>query len=418
MISQKMTFNGHNGDVLAAKLTLPDPHSTLYAAQSNKAVCAVFAHCFTCSKDVLAARRISAELAAKGIAVLSFDFTGLGHSAGEFSNTNFSSNVEDLVLACAALEAQDYSVQLLVGHSLGGAAVLSAASKRELEGIKAVTVIGAPYHPGHVLENFAPDLDAIKEQGQATVNLGAKEFTIKQSFVDDVCQANLDKSLATMKKALLILHSPIDAQVSVDNAAAIFKQAKHPKSFVSLDDANHLLTAAKDAQYAASVIASWAQRYLELAPKQADVNITEGIVRVSEVQASSFQQDVVAAQHFLVADEPKSFGGTDLGMSPYQLLSSGLGACTNMTIRMYAKLKKLPLESVSVDIQHGKIHAQDCEDCTDNKQKIDQFTRTIQLIGPLSDEQRAKLLSIADKCPVHRTLASQTKIVTQLVKMN
>jgi len=415
MTSEKMTFNGHNGDLLAARLLKPAPENTLYEPDTGYAVSAVFAHCFTCSQDILAARRICEQLAELGITVLSFDFTGLGHSAGEFSNTNFSSNVDDLILACQALADKHYSAQLLVGHSLGGAAVLSAAGSNKIANLKAVAVIGAPYDPAHVLDNFSTSLAAIKAQGQAEVSLGARKFTIKQSFIDDVSRNNLDHTLATMKKALLVMHSPIDSQVGVDNAAAIFQQAKHPKSFVSLDNANHLLTNASDAQYAATVIAAWVQRYLSVAvvDKQVAEGV-EGAVTVTELDATGFKQSVSSGSHKLIADEPKSFGGTDLGMSPYQLLASGLGACTNMTIRMYARLKKLPLESVSVDISHDKVHAKDCENC-DDKQRIDQFQRNITLTGNLDAKQRKKLLEIADKCPVHRTLENKVAIITELM---
>lgn len=415
MTSEKMTFNGHNGDLLAARLLKPAPENTLYEPDTGYAVSAVFAHCFTCSQDILAARRICEQLAELGITVLSFDFTGLGHSAGEFSNTNFSSNVDDLILACQALADKHYSAQLLVGHSLGGAAVLSAAGSNKIANLKAVAVIGAPYDPAHVLDNFSTSLAAIKAQGQAEVSLGARKFTIKQSFIDDVSRNNLDHTLATMKKALLVMHSPIDSQVGVDNAAAIFQQAKHPKSFVSLDNANHLLTNASDAQYAATVIAAWVQRYLSVAVVDKQVaDGVEGAVTVTELDATGFKQSVSSGSHKLIADEPKSFGGTDLGMSPYQLLASGLGACTNMTIRMYARLKKLPLESVSVDISHDKVHAKDCENC-DDKQRIDQFQRNITLTGNLDAKQRKKLLEIADKCPVHRTLENKVAIITELM---
>jgi len=417
MTSEKMTFNGHNGDLLAARLLKPAPENTLYEPDTGYAVSAVFAHCFTCSQDILAARRICEQLAELGITVLSFDFTGLGHSAGEFSNTNFSSNVDDLILACQALADKHYSAQLLVGHSLGGAAVLSAAGSHKIANLKAVAVIGAPYDPAHVLDNFSTSLAAIKAQGQAEVSLGARKFTIKQSFIDDVSRNNLDHTLATMKKALLVMHSPVDSQVGVDNAAAIFQQAKHPKSFVSLDNANHLLTNASDAQYAATVIAAWVQRYLSVADCSASKQLKhseEGVVSVTELDRAGFKQSVSVGMHKLIADEPKSFGGTDLGMSPYQLLASGLGACTNMTIRMYARLKKLPLESVSVDISHDKVHAKDCENC-DDKQCIDQFQRNITLTGNLDAKQRQKLLEIADKCPVHRMLENKVAIITELV---
>lgn len=408
MQTQKLTFLGHSGDTLSAKLTLP---------QEKTKVGAVFAHCFTCSKDILAARRICTRLAAQGIAVLSFDFTGLGHSEGEFANTHFSSNVEDLILACEKMQTMQYPVQLLVGHSLGGAAVISAASSNRLTALKAIATIGAPYNPEHVLDNFSANLEEIKQQGQAQVMLGGRAFTIKQSFIDDVSQQHLEQSLARMKKALLVMHAPLDQQVSIDNAAAIFANAKHPKSFITLDNADHLLTNAQDAEYAASVIVAWGQRYIqeETVESIARPQPAEGVVRVTESDAEGFKQDVSANGHHLLADEPLSMGGTDTGLTPYQLLSAGLGACTSMTIRMYARFKKWPLESVEVDVTHDKVHALDCQSCEDNNDKIDQFKRSITLQGELSATQREKLLLIADKCPVHKTLEGKIQIVTHLI---
>jgi putative redox protein len=405
MSTQKLSFKGHNGDMLAAKLTLPETPTR---------TAAVFAHCFTCSKELLAARRICTELAASGIAVLSFDFTGLGHSKGEFSNTNFSSNVADLVLACEAVKKNQLEVQLLIGHSLGGAAVIKAAGLKQISSLKAVAVIGAPYDPSHVLDNFSSSLNEIKTQGSAAVTLGGRQFEIKQSFVDDIRQAQLEASLASMKQALLVLHAPLDAQVSIDNAANIFQAAKHPKSFVSLDDADHLLTRAVDADYAANVISAWAKRYLDFPVESATTPISEGLVKVIEVDSKGFKQDILADRHHIIADEPLSFGGTNQGLTPYQLLSSGLGACTNMTIRMYARLKKLPLTSVSVVIEHNKIHALDCNSELNKLGKIDQFVRRIELQGELSTQQRQKLLEIADKCPVHKTLEGKIDISTVL----
>ncbi|MEM1265558.1 MAG: bifunctional alpha/beta hydrolase/OsmC family protein [Pseudomonadota bacterium] len=402
---EKITFEGHSGARLAARLDMPAglPQAT-----------ALFAHCFTCSKDIPAARRIAQRLAAMGIAVLRFDFTGLGHSAGEFENTDFSSNVEDLVRAARHLESLGQPPEILIGHSLGGAAVLKAAA--EIPSARAVVTLGAPSDPGHVAHNFAEHVAEIEAEGSAEVSLGGRPFTIRRAFLDDIREAELTGAVATLKRALLILHAPTDATVGIENASAIFTAAKHPKSFVTLDDADHLITRAEDAEYAAEVIAAWVRRYIRMTPPAAPVGAPEGIVRVAEADPDGFLNHVSAGpRHFTRADEPKAFGGTDAGMTPYQFVSAGLGACTSMTIRMYARRKKWPLTGVSVDIVHDKIHASDCETCMTGEGKIDQFRRVITLEGPLGDAQRGRLLEIADKCPVHRTLESEVEIVTELV---
>ncbi|NCT13343.1 MAG: OsmC family protein [Rhodobacterales bacterium] len=404
MKSEKITFAGHSGDMLAARLDLPS--GPVRAA-------AILAHCFTCSKDIAAARRISGRLAALGIAVLRFDFTGLGHSGGEFANTHFTSNVADLMLAAAFMQARGLPAQLLIGHSLGGAAVLKAAP--DLPGLRAVVSIGAPFDPGHVAHNFGGKLDEIRAHGRATVDLAGRSFEIRKAFLDDISAASLEQALPRLNAALLVLHAPRDATVGIDNAGRIFGAAKHPKSFVSLDGADHLLTREEDAEYAAEVIASWSRRYLVLAPEEATPEAPEGVVRVSEAEASGFRQDiVVAGRHQLIADEPVAMGGTDLGPSPYQLLAAALGACTTMTIRLYARRKGIPLAYVSCDVSHDRCHTEDCEDCDKGQAKVDVFHRVIRLEGDLNDDQRASLLAIADKCPVHKTLHGQALIRTEL----
>jgi len=403
MPTQKVTFPGHDGSILSARLDMPSgPHLAT----------ALFAHCFTCSKDIPAARRIAARLSGMGIAVLRFDFTGLGHSEGEFSNTSFTSNVEDLEAACAYLEDRSLPPALLIGHSLGGAAVLKAASK--LSQIKAVATLGAPFDPGHVTHNFEGALPEIMAKGVASVSLGGRPFNIGKQFVQDVAAEELAPAIANLKSALLVLHAPQDDIVSIDNAGEIFTAAKHPKSFVTLDDADHLITRASDAEYAADVIATWARRYLPLHPPAPPPGAPEGIVRVQEADPNGFLQDIQAGPfHHTVADEPESYGGTNRGMSPYGFLSAGLGACTSMTIRMYARRKGWPLEGVRVDICHNKVHAQDAE--TTVGENVDAWRRKIQLRGPLSAEQRDRLLQIADKCPVHRTLERSSKVLTEVL---
>lgn len=405
MPSERISFPGHSGERLAARLDLPEgPHLAT----------ALFAHCFTCSKDIPAARRIAGRLAAMGIAVLRFDFTGLGHSEGEFANTHFTSNVRDLEAAAKYLEKRGMAPSMLIGHSLGGAAVLKASE--HIASAKAVVTLGAPFDPGHVTHNFAGALDEIGSAGEAQVNLGGRPFTIRKSFVEDVEAQNLAPVIASMHKALLVMHAPTDDIVSIDNAAEIFMVAKHPKSFVTLDDADHLLSRAEDGEYAAEVIAAWAARYLDLTPPAPPIGAPEGIIRVSEADADGFLQDVNAGPfHHTLADEPLAYGGTNKGMTPYGFLAAGLGACTSMTIRMYARRKGWSLDHVWVDVSHNKVHAQDAS--TGSGDKIDSFKRVIHLEGKLSPEERARLLEIADKCPVHRTMEKSSQVVTELAPL-
>lgn len=402
MPTERLSFAGHDGSTLSARLDLPEgPHLAT----------ALFAHCFTCSKDIPAARRISARLAGMGIAVLRFDFTGLGHSDGEFANTTFSSNVADLRAACAALSARGMAPALLIGHSLGGAAVLRAAA--EMEGVRAVATLGAPADPAHVAHNFADALDRIEADGAAEVSLGGRPFRIGKGFVDDIRETALIPAIASLRAALLVLHAPRDAIVGIDNASAIFAAAKHPKSFVTLDDADHLISRPEDAEYAAEVIGAWVSRYLDLRPPAPPPGVPEGILHVSEAGPDGFLQDIQhGPHHHLLADEPVAYGGTNRGLSPYGLLSAGLGACTSMTIRMYARRKGWPLDHVSVEVTHDKVHAQDAGAARPGK--VDHFARKIRLTGNLDPEQRQRLLEIADKCPVHQTLERVNEIKTLL----
>ncbi|WP_138423041.1 bifunctional alpha/beta hydrolase/OsmC family protein [Maritimibacter alexandrii] len=402
MTTEKFEFEGHDGSMLAARLDLPP---------GRVRATALFAHCFTCSKDILPARRIAQRLNAAGIAVLRFDFTGLGHSEGEFSNTTFTSNVEDLTKAAQALAARDLAPALLIGHSLGGAAVLKAAG--QIGAIKAVVTLGAPFAPDHVTHNFADKLDEITRDGSAEVNLGGRTFTIGRDFVEDIRAESLKPAIRDLHAALLVMHAPRDAVVGIDNAESIFRAAKHPKSFVTLDDADHLISRGEDAEYAASVIAAWAERYLDLGSAETTKAVPEGVLRVREADAEGFLQDVNQGPHHLYADEPVDFGGTNRGLSPYGFLSAGLGACTSMTIRMYARRKGWPLKDIQVDVTHAKVHAKDADPDTP-PQKVDEFIRKITLTGDLDAEQRQRLLEIADKCPVHKTLHQDNRIVTEL----
>lgn len=402
MPTERFTFPGHAGDLLAARLDLPEgPHLAT----------ALLAHCFTCGKDIAAARRIAARLNAHGIAVLRFDFTGLGHSGGEFENTSFTSNSADLVAAADTLDERGMAPALLIGHSLGGAAVLRAAG--QIPSVKAVVTIGAPFDPEHVTHNFGDALETIARDGVGEVQLGERPVRIGQAFIDDVKEENLADDIAHLGKALLVLHAPRDEIVGVENATQIFVAAKHPKSFVTLDDADHLVSHPRDADYAADVIASWAGKYLDLHHPAPPIGAPEGVTRTCEVDPEGFLQDIHAGpKHHVRADEPESYGGTDRGLTPYQFLAAGLGACTSMTIRMYARRKKWPLDHVAVDVTHNRVHAQDAGT---EVGPLDQFTRKITLTGTLDDDQRARLLEIADKCPVHRSLEAGARIKTELM---
>lgn len=404
--SEKVEFEGSAGK-LAGRLELPAGKPRAYA---------LFAHCFSCSKEALAATRISRGLTEEGIATLRFDFTGLGASEGDFANTSFSSNIEDLIAAAAFLRAEYRAPALLVGHSLGGAAVLAAAGK--IREAKAVATIAAPFDPGHVKTHFKHRLKDIRKQGEAEINLDGRSFRVKKQFLDDLDDHNQKRALANLKRALLILHAPKDKVVGIENAARIFEAARHPKSFVSLMGADHLVSDREDARYAARVIASWAARYLDLEEEefpQTGLKLGKGDTLVAERGGGKFAQAVLAGGHRLAADEPESYGGDDSGPSPYDLLLAALGSCTAMTIRMYADHKKLPLGKVAVRLSHEKIHAEDCRDCETKDGKVDQITREIEVVGgKLTKKQKQRMLEIADKCPVHRTLTSEVKIRTKL----
>ena len=404
-ISTSVQFPGVGGEALAARLDLP-------RAQAPRAF-ALFAHCFTCSKDTRATTFVAEALADAGIATLRFDFTGLGGSEGEFANTDFSSNVADLVAAARWLEAEHRAPALLVGHSLGGTAVLAAAGA--IPSATAVATINAPSDPAHLTRLFVRHADAIRADGAAAVEIAGRTFTIRREFLDDIAGQNVAQAVAGLKRALLVMHAPADTEVSVDHASAIFLAAKHPKSFVSLDRADHLLTKREDAQYAAGVLAAWASRYLPAAPAAtAEDDGPRDTVLVTETRAGKFQQRISIGPHRLLADEPASVGGADTGPSPYDLLVAGLGACTTMTVRMYADAKGIPLERVAVALKHAKVHATDCADCETKEGKIDRIERVVTLEGDLDDATRAKLLEIANKCPVHRTLHGETWIPTRL----
>lgn len=404
-ISTAVKFPGANGAPLAARLDLP-------GAQAPHAY-VLFAHCFTCSKDTKASLLIAEALADAGLATLRFDFTGLGGSEGDFANTDFSSNVADLVAAARWLESEHRAPSLLVGHSFGGAAVLAAAA--QIPSVTAVATINAPSDPAHLEKLFKGHEDEIRTKGAAQVDLAGRPFTIRREFLEDIAAQKIMQAVAGLKRALLVMHAPADATVSIDHASAIFLAARHPKSFISLDTADHLLTRREDARYAATVLAAWASRYLPMAPMTAVASQgPRDTVFVTETRLGKLQQQVAIGPHRLLADEPVDAGGMDSGPTPYDLVVAGLGACTAMTVRLYADGKGIPLERVSVALMHKKTYASDCAECETREGKIDRIERVITLEGELDDAARAKLLEIANKCPVHRTLHAEMWIPTRL----
>jgi putative redox protein len=400
---QKVSFKNASGETLVGRLSLPanqHPHNFV-----------LFAHCFTCNKNFTAIRNISRALTTEGFGVLRFDFTGLGESEGEFPDSNFSGNVEDLMEAANYLEEHYTSPTLIIGHSLGGAAAILAAQK--ISSIRAIATIGAPSNPTHVKHIFKDDIETIRKKGTAQVNIGGRSFTIKKQFLDDLKSHSFQETLKNIGKSILILHSPQDNIVKIKNAEEIYIAAHHPKSFVSLDGADHLLRNPEDAAYTGDIIGKWAKRYLEMPETKALE--TEQEVVASLDSADGFTTPMKVGGHYFTADEPTSYGGNNFGPSPYQLVSAGLSACTAMTIQMYAKRKKWPLENVEVHTSYQKLHAADCKNCDSSEAKIDTFQRAIKLTGGLDDKQIARIMEIADKCPVHRTLKSEINIVTTVL---
>lgn len=399
---QKITFKNIEGETLVGRLEMPaDRHPHNFA---------IFAHCFTCNKNLRAVKNISRALTANGFAVLRFDFTGLGESEGDFEDTNFSGNVSDLVAAANYLEKTYRAPTLLVGHSLGGAAALFAAA--EITSIKAVATIGAPSNPIHVKHLFKSTVPEIEASGKAVVNLSGRDFTIKKQFLEDLETKSLPTLVKNMRKAILILHSPQDITVGIKNAEEIYTAAHHPKSFVSLDDADHLLMRKEDSSYVGQLIAGWSKRYIDT-PKNEDLR-TEHNVVASLDASDGFTTAMKVGSHFMTADEPLSFGGNDYGPTPYELVSAGLSACTAMTIQMYAKRKGWSLDNVEVHTSYTKSHAQDCENCETDNTKLDTFKRDISLSGSLDEKQKSRIMQIADKCPVHKTLHSTVQIISKL----
>jgi putative redox protein len=397
--------------MLAARLELPE--------LGAPTACAVFAHCFTCSKDSKAAVTISRALAALGMAVLRFDFTGLGDSEGEFAETTYSGSVSDIVAAARFMESMLHAPRLLIGHSLGGAAVLRAA--RELPDVRAVVTIGAPSEPAHVTRLFAKAAREIADEGSAPVAIGHREFTISRTLVEDLRAATLLDAVAGLGRPLLIMHAPGDRVVSVDHAARLYTAAKHPKSFVSLDDADHLLTRAADAEYAAAVVSAWASRYLMTVPSTSrptergtppDQDVAERAqARATTRDGDNFRTALLAGGHSLLSDEPVAVGGTNTGPAPFDLLAAALASCTSMTLQQYARRKQWPLERAIVRVTHHRVRPTELPPAGPPRPP-DRLQREVELVGPLDATQVRRLLEIADRCPVHRTLSAGVEITT------
>jgi len=410
----KLDFENAEGQTLAGLLETPP-------ADVETLRFALFAHCFTCGKDIAAASRISRALAARSIAVLRFDFTGLGNSDGDFANTSFTSNVQDLIAAAGKLETDYQAPALLIGHSLGGAAVLAAAP--QLPSVEAVVTIAAPATPAHVEHLFSGARGELEATGEAEVQVGRRRFRIRRQFLEDLQHYADAEHIRRLKRALLIFHSPVDEIVPIEEAAKIYRAALHPKSFISLCNADHLLTDREDSEYVAETLVAWAGRYLGLRRHREEAGsgtapaVGPGEVVVTE-RDGRFLRGLYSERHQLLADEPKAAGGSDLGSSPYDLLLMALGACTSMTLRMYADQKGLILDDVEVRLSQDRVHADDCAaDCDEDAgagAQIQRIQRRIELTGDLTDAERARLMQIADRCPVHRTLTSPPRIVSEL----
>lgn len=405
MKQHKVTFANAEGIELAGLLDLPEDEQPL--------AWALFAHCFTCGKHIKAAASISRALASRRIAVLRFDFTGIGDSGGDFSATTFSSEIEDLIAAADFMTREYQGPQILIGHSLGGTAVLQAAGR--IASAKAVVTLAAPFEPSQLTRHLGDIQQTIQTRGEARVELGGQPYTLKKAFFDDLERQETGRAIAGLKAALLVMHSPRDLIVGIDNAEKIYHTARHPKSFISLDSADHLLSSKEDARFAGEMIAVWVRRYLDTAPESENrLEVIDNRV-TARTGPEGFFTELFVNGHPLVADEPIACGGTNRGPSPYDYLLAALGACTSMTIQMVARQKGWPLQDALVRLRHAKIHAEDCERCEHKTGKVDRFERELELIGDLSDEQRQKLLEIADKCPVHRTLHAEVLVETRLL---
>ncbi|NNE15436.1 MAG: OsmC family protein [Saprospiraceae bacterium] len=395
----KVSFKNANGITLKGKLEFP--------LTRKPEAYAIFAHVFTGHKNLIGAKHISRALTLSGLAVLRFDFTGLGESDGDFSDTNFSSNVTDIKAAAKFLEENYQSPSVIVGQSLGGAASIFAAD--EIESVRAVATIGAPSEPEHVTHLLGCKIEDIEKEGKAEVTIGGRPFTIKRHFLDDLRKHNMFQKIKKFRKALLILHSPQDEIVEIENAAKIYHAAFHPKSFVTLDEADHMLTNKNDAFYSGQVISSWVKRYIDVPDTEVLKTDKQVIVKLGN---EGYTTEIMAGRHAIIADESESLGGNDFGPSPYELLNASLGACTAMTLQMYARRKKWDLQEVRVHLDFKRSYKEDCEACPESDRRIDKFEKVIEMEGDLTDGQRQRLLEIANKCPIHRTLAGSPQFIT------
>ncbi len=391
MASKSIKFKNDRGLELSGKLEFP--------LTKKPDAFAIFSHVFTGSKNLNATRNISRALTLNGIAVLRFDFTGLGDSQGDFAESNFSTNVADIMAASKYLEENHSAPSILIGHSLGGAAAIYAAKK--IDSIKAVCTIGAPSEPQHVTHLFGLSLETIEKDGEAEVTIGGRKFIIKRQFIEDIRAVDLEAITRDLKKAILILHSPQDNVVEIENAAKIYHAAHHPKSFITLNNADHMLSNKDDAYYAAHVISSWVKRYIPI-PKKEELKTEKQVI--AKLGAKGYTTDIMAGKHGLIADESEELGGNDFGPSPYELLNTALGACTAMTLQMYARRKKWPLKDVRVHLSFDRSYKDDCMNCEDYERKLGLYDMRIELDGPLDEDQKARLLEIAHRCPVHKTL--------------
>lgn len=401
---KKFIFKNKQGIELSGLLELPEQPIAF----------ALFAHCFTCGKDISSASRIARKLASQGIAVLRFDFTGLGNSDGDFANSNFSANLDDLRSAADYLRKHYQAPEFLIGHSLGGTAILAVSE--DIPEAKAVVTIGAPAEPNHVLKQFSAHIDEINQHGCKQIELAGRSFSIKKQFIDDLNTYSVVERISKLRKPLLIFHSPIDTTVSIDQAKKIYTAAKHPKSFISLDKADHLLMNKQDSEYVADTIQAWAQRYLS-APIKAQENdtlIKNGHVIVKE-KNHAFLRTIITDSHEFLSDEPIRVGGSNLGPTPYDLLLASLGSCTSMTLRMYANQKKFNITKIEVRLRHDRVHNEDCQACLDGKFIQDVIYRELIIEGDINQKQRQRMLQIADLCPVHKTLHNEIDIQTILI---
>lgn len=401
--SQKITFENSRGEKLSARIAFPidrKPHNF-----------AVFANCFTSNKNFKAIRYITQSLTAEGFGVLSFDFTGLGESEGNFAGTAFSSSVDDLICAANYLKENYVAPTLIVGHSLGGAAVILAAS--QVDEIKAVVTSGTPSARQHVRNLLKSGIEEIEENGVAEVDIGGRPFTVKKEFIDDLVNQKLPGVVKQIRKSYLGLHSAQDTIVGIENESELYLAVRHPRSFISPDGADHLLSKEKDACCAGDLIVTWAKRYVEI-PEIEELSTQSRVVAYLDT-SEKFTTHIKADQRSLIADEPENFGANVFGPSPYQLVASGLATCTLMTLHLYAELKKWDLQEVFRHIRHETTHLEDWKDCENPKAQIDKFTRDLELIGDLDVEQKQKLLEVSGKCPVHQPPENVAHIETRMI---